>query len=176
MVCFQLIYSGEIPDGIAMARYRIYSAVIFTSLAEMSDLVANTPKVRSKRAAAVISDNNAATTIDAANAKVQRTSVPSNPEKVRRTKLQQPGMAPPEPKEPKSSKNAISNLYSTDLYMSNIDFCVRYAIPWKLILEEGLERMFLDYNEQNERIRSAVQLGTVAHALAWEKYLFYFFI
>ena len=49
---------------------------------------------------------------------------------------------------------------------------VRYAYPWKSIIEEDLERQFGDANEIAGKIRSSVMLGTVADARVWHKYAF----
>lgn len=149
-----------------MSRYRCYSCAVFILLADMSDTVANTTKVRAKRKSKDISVNN-----DAPMPAKKITTKSSLSVLV--ASREQPGHAVPVAKILlNNSKSAVSNVYSCDFFKHNVDMMVRYAYPWKSIIEEDLERQFGDANEIAGKIRSSVMLGTVADARVWHKYAF----
>ena len=165
----------EIPSGLTMLRYRMYSSAIYILLSELSDTINMSAK--RKRVATILSASSDTKPVSVKRSRKAAQFQPGVNLPGDVNMLENPGGAAAQEEfqellvnEPKDSvvrmyrvtkpdKCVVQSLYCLDLFCNIPQFIPRYGFRLLPISEEACEEAFNQSNEAGAILRSKVQLG-----------------
>ena len=162
----------EIPTGLTMLRYRMYSSAIYFLLSELSDTVNKLSSANPRKRAAMASSTSSNDIVVKQPRKVaQRAPGVSRPDA--ELLVADPGDAVDDVlvdettgskrafrvTKPKPKKCVVQSVYALDLFCNIPQFIPRYGLRILPISEENCEESFNASNEAGTLLRSKVLLG-----------------